>query len=114
MDAIDKFTNRENIARFSSHYEIERDPGARESLRKLLLIEENKYGFYSEQLQLAARHISECNVRIARQKAIVEEIRARGGSVLQAEAVLENLTTLRDLFMQFHDRAASGLKTVRL
>lgn len=102
MNDVDKFINRENIGRFAEAYWAERDSSRNVQIRRLLVEEENRFGYYSEQVQITSWNIKRCNDLIAKQQSLVADLRQRGGDPTLAEAMLNRLFELRSLFKQFH------------
>src|ERR1051326_2650084 len=68
MDPMSKFIQRENIARFARGLHEDADAPRRDMLRHLLVVEENRLGFYSELLDVANEQLAAGAARIERQK----------------------------------------------
>ena len=113
MDTNARFIFDGNVNRFADLLEAELSPDRRAQLQKLLILEENKYGFYEEQLVITGRRLTETRLRIARQRELIsactgdEELR-------RAQSVLNNMLVTRDLFQQFYDLVSEAVLQPRL
>jgi hypothetical protein len=108
------FVQSQNIDNYAEALRSELDPGKHETLRRLLVREEYKYGFHAEQLDMALRYISEGHDRIARQRRMVDHLKANGHDTQQADRLLRNLLDIQELFKYFHSSATKALSSCRI
>jgi hypothetical protein len=101
MDAMEKFVNGENVARFAERLYNEPSMATQQVLKRLLLEEENRFGLRSNHLELVQRHINEGAIRIDRQKRLIAEMEAAGHDVGTAHRTLTNFVSIQELFEQF-------------
>jgi hypothetical protein len=111
LEAIDV---EANIVRLDGLVEMEADPGRRIRLKSLLIEEENKLGFRSEQLLIVTRRIDECRKRIALFEGLIEQDRTEGRDTGDSEQVLRNLKELHAVYRDHHRVVAEGLARSRL
>jgi len=109
MDPLAKFVQGQNIARFTAQLLTEADANERDVLRQLLLEEETRYGFRSEQLALADQHIAASALRIERQKMLIEQMKAKGADTKIAERIFGNFLETHQLFVEIRSHIAEGL-----
>jgi hypothetical protein len=102
MDEVVRFVTEQNINRFTDQLYNETDPQKQEVLRNLLLEEENRFGFYSGQLEITQRHLFEVNSRINRQKQLITKMETNGHDIGQANQFLFLLVEMRTLFDELH------------
>jgi hypothetical protein len=102
-----------NIAHFERLLETDISLGRRSSLLKLLLAEEQKLGYYSEE-NLAAldRHIAKNDEFIARQRDRIAQFNGNGHgrAARSAELLLTALIDTQDLYHQHRTRIRYGLR----
>jgi hypothetical protein len=97
-----------NLSRFVDKLRLEHDPDMRETVKRLLIEEENKFGRKRELLIWLERHIGEGRCRIASQNALITKLRANGDDLGLAETVLSNLVETQSLFEQYrYERSRS-------
>src|SRR4051794_9561603 len=102
MDATSRLRGDDDLASFADQLQWEFEPAKRETLQSLLLDEERRLGFTLEQLDKAERRLSHGGVRIARQTALIGELKVAGYDVGRAERLLENLKHIQGLFAAYH------------
>ena len=102
MDELVKFVTEQNINKFTDQLYNETDPQKQEVLRNLLLEEENRFGFYSSQLETTQRHLFEVNSRINRQKQLITKMETNGHDIGQANQLLSLLVEIRTLFDELY------------
>ena len=102
MDATSKFVGDHNFARFADKLQWELDPAKRKMLHSLLVEEERRLGFNLEQLDKAERRVSDGEARIARQEALIGDLRAAGHDIRKAECLLDNLIEVQEMFTTYH------------
>jgi sulfur transfer protein SufE len=77
-----EFVNEQNISRIVDEFQTAR---TRHTLKKLLLEEENRFGFSPEQLGRIQQRINECKARIDLHEQLVHKARIKGLDVGAAE-----------------------------
>jgi hypothetical protein len=92
----------DDLARFADQLYWEADPAKRETLQSSLLEEERRLGCTVDQLAKAERRLSDGGIRIARQTALIGELKAAGYDVGRAERLLDNLKHIQELFAAYH------------
>jgi hypothetical protein len=98
MNDLDRFVQDRNIATFIELLHVENDPTRRQTLKNLLINEENKFGSHSEKLDKVERGIAACQGHILGQHKIIDRLTANGSNCSAAERVLANLLDLLDIF----------------
>lgn len=71
---MDKFVARENIRHFCDRLRTETDPTTRSLLQRLLVQEEDKFGYNSEALHEIENYIARAKGHVNRQLAVVASI----------------------------------------
>ena len=107
------FTPKENISDIADQLRAEKNPQERCALKSLLRQEEDRYGYYSEQLEIAHRHILDGRSRIIRQEGIIADLRGNGSDTRKAEEVLHNLEELYEMFLVFYARIVREVEARR-
>ena len=92
-----------NVARFVDRLQLEPDPATRASLKSLLIKEEDKLGRSAERLGKLQRYIDEGSRRIALQKALIENLIAKGHDVSLAKRTLNSLVEIQRIFEQYRE-----------
>jgi len=100
----------ENIRMVSEKLCDEVVPKNQNILKRRLIEEENRFGFFSWQFDLAQRHIWDFNTIVEKQRALIARMQANGADITLANQSLENLMTARDLFVDFSLRIARKIK----
>jgi predicted KAP-like P-loop ATPase len=90
-----------NMARLVDRLQLERDPATRASLKSLLVEEEDKLGCRIERLSNLQRYIEEGSRRMALQKALIENLVAKGHDLRLAERTFNNLVEIQRIFEQY-------------
>jgi hypothetical protein len=92
-----------NVARFVDRLQLEPDPATRASLKSLLIKEEDRLGRSAERLGKLQRYIDEGSRRIALQKALIENLVAKGHDVSLAKRTLNSLVEIQRIFEQYRE-----------
>jgi hypothetical protein len=87
-----------NVARYIDRLQLEPDPATRALLKSLLVKEEDKLGRRAERLSNLQRYIDEGSRRIALQKALIENLIAKGHDLRLAQRTLSNPVEIQGLF----------------
>jgi hypothetical protein len=109
-----EFVGEQNISRFIDQFQIAHDAQTRQTLQKLLLEEENRFGFNSEQLERIQQRISECKARIDQHERLIHKARINGHNVAVAERVLNNLIELQEIFWSYHQVIVEAVNRSKL
>jgi hypothetical protein len=86
-----------NVARYIDRLQLEPDPATRALLKSLLVKEEDKLGRRAERLSNLQRYIDEGGRRIALQKALIENLIAKGHDLRLAQRTLRTLSNLVEI-----------------
>jgi hypothetical protein len=113
MDATWRFVRDQNVSRFLSRLEDEPDEGRRETLRKLLISEEDMFGSLSERLRRVEGHIATVKANIARQQQLTRTV-ASGVSQELAETTLSRMIDIQAHFEDYRDRLLHRLDELEL
>jgi hypothetical protein len=114
MDHQQKFASDQNVTRFVSALQTEADPMRRNSLRSLLLEEENRLGSSLEQLDKADRYLGEFQAHISRLLTLIGKLRADGHDASPPERLLNNMTELHQLFVSYRQIVVDALNRNKL
>ena len=98
-----------NVARFVDRLQLEPDPATRASLKRLLIEEEDKLGRRAERLGKLQHYIEEGSRRIALQKALVENLIAKGDDLSLAKRTLTNLVEIQRIFEQYREAIVDAI-----
>jgi hypothetical protein len=101
MDEIDRFVGDSNIANFVDRLATERDSAKRETLKRLLLEEENRFGATDERLSMAERHLTNGQALIVRQVNLIAKLDGNGRDTGEARRTLQNFEIVQSLFLHF-------------
>jgi two-component system, LuxR family, sensor kinase FixL len=104
MESIQRTISGESIARLSDQLYGELTPERRQISQVLLLEEENRYGRYSEKLDMVTHYIAEANERIDAQRKRLQARESKGWDVSTAQRTLNNLIELREQFEWFRSQ----------
>jgi len=100
----------QNIRMFSEELCDEVVPEKRNRLKRLLIEEENRFGFFSWQFDLAQRHIADFNTLVEKQRVLIAQMKTEGADITLASKSLENLLVAEDLFVDFALRIARRIQ----
>jgi hypothetical protein len=70
--------HRQKIARFSNMLAVELDARKRSTLMRLLIDEEDQFGFGLEQLAIAEKHLADCHHHIAVVRGLIDYLDTDG------------------------------------
>ena len=102
MDDVERFVIDGNISRFVDRLRIETDPCRQQTLKRLLIAEESRFGATCDRLQMVERYLTEGEERIANQRRLVAAMRNNGGDVSAAHRTLCAFESIQDLFQTVH------------
>ena len=106
MDELQQFVSEQNIARFVDQLRRKSNAVRQDTLKRLLLEEENRFAAAAARLQMVDRNILDGAARIANQARLVSELKSNGRDAREAERILRTLEMIQGLFVGF--RASSG------
>jgi hypothetical protein len=112
--SMDKFVAEQNISRFVDQFQIAHGPHTRQTLQKLMLEEENKFGLNSERLEKIQQWIKECKARVGLHERLVNKARINGHDVAASERVLNNLIELQEIFWRYHQVVLEAVNRSKL
>jgi hypothetical protein len=112
--SMHELVGEQNISRFVDEFQTAHDANTRLTLKKLLLEEENKFAFNSEQLVRIQQRINECKARIDLQERLIHKARIKGHNVAAAERVLDNLVELQEIFWSHHQVVLEAVNRSKL
>jgi hypothetical protein len=112
--SMQEFVGEQNISRFVDQFQIAHDPHTRQTLKKLFVEEENRFGSNSEQLERIQQHIKICKERIDLHERLIHKARIKGHNVAVAERVLNNLIELQEIFWSHHQIVLEGVNRSKL
>jgi hypothetical protein len=104
MDEVDRFVCDGNISRFSDQLRYETNPARQETLKRLLIEEENRCGAIDDRLHIVQRNLTEGAELVLGQKRLIAEIASGNGETGSAVRTLRTLEMIQDLFERFRDR----------
>jgi hypothetical protein len=106
MDNVMQFISKSNISRMIDDIENCHNAIEQNLLRKLLFIEEERFNRYSERLQITQRNIAKSDSRIVDQERRIEVLKANGSQTTEAEQLLNNMLSVRELLINARRRWA--------
>ena len=101
MGDMDRWVSDGNISCFADQLRYENIPARQETLKRLLIEEENRFGATEDRLRLVERKITDGAEVIARQRNLIAEIKNNGGDFSGAERMLRTMETVLNLFEGF-------------
>jgi hypothetical protein len=104
MDEVDRFLCDGNISRFSDQLRYETIPARQETLKRLLIEEENRLGSLDDRLSVVQRKLMEGAELIVRQKRLIAQMTSCNGETGSAERTLRTFEMIQDLFERFRDQ----------
>jgi hypothetical protein len=102
MDELERYVIDGNISRFLDRLRAETDPARQQTLRSLLIAEENRFGTTLDCLQTVERHLMEGEDRIANQRRLIAAMRSNGSDPDTAERLLRTFESTQDLLQERH------------
>ena len=102
MDDVERFVVEGNISRFVDLLRAETDSFRRETLKRLLVAEENRFGSVADRLQTVERHLTDGEALIAQQRRLIARMKGDGGDAGAAERLLRSFEVIQDLLQGFH------------
>jgi hypothetical protein len=95
------FVYRSNIANYASLLGIETDGAKRSALMKLLVKEEDQFGFGWEQLAIAQKHLADTEDHITRVRELIDQQIRNGENAKREKDLLVVLTELQAKFQAY-------------
>ncbi len=108
------FASEQSIAGYATRFCDEPDAAEQNRMRVRLLGEERRLGFGLEQLDCADRQIGHVRELVARQRALVSRLEARGNDTRLDIATLASLLEMQDLFERYRNLILDELDRNRL
>jgi hypothetical protein len=99
-----RFVLRQNIAKLSNLLAVELDPSQRSTLMRLLIEEEDQFGFGLEQLKVAEKHLADCQHHTLVLRGLIDFLSKDGYDVSRENVLLDALTDLEDTFDAYRER----------
>jgi IS5 family transposase len=103
-EGADRLIWQNNIGRITDKACREVDIKSQQVSRHLLIIEENRFGTHSWQLETVEQHIADCARQIEQQNERIIKMETVGYDTTASQSYLQNLIWARDSFIQFRDR----------
>jgi hypothetical protein len=113
MDEMERFIGDGNIARFVDMLRAEADPARRETLKRLLIEEINRFGSLTERLAVTERHLRDGEAQISKLTGIVREMKGNGLDCTRTERTLEVSMMIRALFEELRSIIFDGIEKRR-
>lgn len=104
MDEVDRPGRHGNILCFADQLRWETDPARQDTLKRLLIEEENRFGATEEHLGIVELKLADGAERIARQRRLIAELKCGGGDAASAERLLRTFEMIQELFERFRDQ----------
>jgi hypothetical protein len=104
MDEVDRPGRHGNILCFADQLRWETDPARQDTLKRLLIEEENRFGATEEHLRIVELKLADGAERIARQRRLIAELKCGGGDAASAERLLRTFEMIQELFERFRDQ----------
>ena len=98
MDEVERFVVEGNISRFVDLLRTETNSFRRETLKRILIAEENRFGSVADRLETVERHVTDGEARIAQQRRLVARMKGNGGDAGAAERMLDAFESIQDIF----------------
>ena len=103
MVEANKFILEQNLLRFSSRLPSEADPATRQTLRRLLIEEEDRYGKLNERLERAEMLILSWQGHVQRQQALVASLKLDGRDPSRADELLRSMRESLAIFERYRN-----------
>jgi hypothetical protein len=113
MDEVDRPVRHGNILCFADQLRWETDPARQDTLKRLLIEEENRFGAADEHLRIVELRLADGAERIARQRRLIAELKNGAGDAASAERLLRTFEMIQDLFERFRDQVYHARKPLR-
>jgi hypothetical protein len=101
MDEVDRLTCDGTISHLADQLRWETSPDRQETLKRLLIAEEDRFGATEERLAMVERNLAVGADVIGRQAQIVAKLKNAGGDTGGAEHTLRTLESIQNLFENF-------------
>jgi fructose-bisphosphate aldolase class 1 len=104
MDELQRFVSEQNISRFVDQLRRESKAVRQNTLKRLLIEEENRFAAAAERLQVVDKNIVDGAARIASQARVVSRLKSNGHDAREAERTLQNFEMIQGLFISYRTR----------
>lgn len=111
---MERFIHRENIANFLDQLRREVEPVKRRTLLALFAEEMRKFAGRPENLEICDRQLSDCKLRIARQREQLDGSQGDGHDGGDARRLLDNLVEIEALLVECRAAAVVELGRSRI
>jgi hypothetical protein len=101
MEDFDRWASDGNICLFADQLRWETNPARQETLRRLLIEEEDRFGATEERLRLVKRRLEDNAALIVRQRRRIAEMKRDGADTSSAERLLQTFEMIQNLFERF-------------
>ena len=103
MDEIFRVVTQANVQRFVEQLYIETDDDRRELFQTLLLSELRRYDTNRDRLAVLQSALRDCEARILKHRALLNEQKAAGAGTDEGQKLLQNLIDLEQLLRSSSD-----------
>jgi hypothetical protein len=110
MDKLQRFISEQNISRFADQLRRESNAVRRDTLKRLLIEEEDRFGANVEWLHMIERYIAVWTAEIVRQTGVVSELKSNGDDANDAESILQTYVKIKDLFTSYRARISQTVE----
>jgi hypothetical protein len=101
MEEVERFVIDGNISRFVDQLRAETDSFRRDTLKRLLMAEINRFGSVADRLQTVERHLTDGEALIAQQRRSFAQMKSNGGDAGPAERLLRTFEFVQDILQTF-------------
>jgi len=101
MREVDRLESDGNISCFADQLRYETNPAHRETLKRLLLEEESRFGANEDRLRLVERKLTDGAELIVRQRRLIAEMKRDGADIGRADRALRTFEMIQELFERF-------------
>ncbi len=101
MREVDRWESDGNISCFADQLRYEKNPARQETLKRLLIEEERRFGATEDRLRMVERKLTDGAELIIRQRRLIAEMKSNGGDIGSADCALRTFEMIQDLFERF-------------
>jgi hypothetical protein len=109
--AVDQSTSRESI-KLAHGLLLDIDPAQHSTLSKLLVEEEDRFGYSTERLELAERRLASGRKLVTKQQSLITRLAAAGIDTSRANLLLTLMLEAQALFEAYRQQILNRLKQV--